>query len=412
MIDLQTPVTKGYSKGTHRLYSPAETVEKAWQFAPVMGITRIANVTGLDVIGIPVVMSVRPNSRSVAVSQGKGLTLDAAKASGLMEAIELYHAENITLPLKYGSYEDLRYTHPIVEVWRLPRARGAHFDGYKPMLWVEGYDIMAGGSKWVPFELVHTNYTTPEVSPNPSFIMTSNGVASGNHILEACIHAINELVERDAITLWHHLSREERLNTLLDLNSVDSEDCRWLLQKLDDAGMDVYVWHQPTDINLPTFRCEIHQREQNPFHKRSRFSGFGTHLTREVALSRAITEAAQSRLTIISGVRDDLTSMEYEAPNITQANKAYLEKITTAKPTLQFSDLHNYPHSTLNEDIEQQLRLLKATGLDEVVVVDLTRPEFNIPVVRVVIPGLEATIEIGAAYLPGERARRILEQRQ
>lgn len=411
MIDLQLPVIKGYSDGTHRLTHPKKTIEKAQHFAPVMGITRVANVTGLDNIGIPVVMSIRPNSRSVSVSQGKGLTLDTAKASGLMEAIELYHAETISLPLKQGSYEELRYTHSLVQVWRIPQGHSTHFDRYKPLYWVEGYDILNETPKWVPFELVHTNYTRPVISGEPSFVMTTNGLASGNHILEAIVHGINEVVERDATTLWRHLNQDKRLETLVNLDTVEHEACRWLIKKLDDAGIDVYAWDQPTDIGLPTFRCEIHQREQNPFHKRTRSAGFGTHLTREVALIRAITEAAQSRLTIISGARDDITYMDYETPNLSRHDREYIDKITNSTPRLDFEQLNNYSHQTFNEDIQKQLELLKAVGINEVVVVDLTRPEFNIPVVRVIIPGLEATIEIGADYIPGERARRILEQR-
>lgn len=410
MIDLKTPVVKGYSRGTHRLSHPAKTIEKAQRFAPAMGITRMANVTGLDTIGIPVVMTVRPNSRSVSVSQGKGLTLDAAKASGLMEAIELYHAETISLPIKQGSYEELRYTHPIVQISRLPRSQNGSFNRHKPLFWIEGYDILNDTPKWLPFELVHTNYTRPVITGDPSFIMTSNGIASGNHILEATVHAINELVERDATTLWHHQDEAYRLSTLLDLDSVDSDGCRWLLDQLDNADMDVYVWDQPTDIQLPSFRCEIHQREQNPFNKRTRFGGFGTHLTREVALIRAITEAAQSRLTLISGARDDITYMDYETPNVTEFNETYIDKITDTSPAVKFSDLNNYYHQTFNEDLQKQLDLLRATGIEEVVVVDLTRPEFEIPVVRVVIPGLEATIEVGSEYTPGQRARKILEQ--
>lgn len=60
-----------------------------------MGITRVADVTGLDRIGIPVVMVCRPNARSLAVSQGKGIDIEAATVSGLMESVELYHAEHI-----------------------------------------------------------------------------------------------------------------------------------------------------------------------------------------------------------------------------------------------------------------------------------------------------------------------------
>jgi ribosomal protein S12 methylthiotransferase accessory factor len=93
---IEPPVSKLFRHGTHRLLAPEETVARAGRFMPVMGITRIANVTGLDRIGIPVVMVCRPNARSLAVAQGKGLDLALAKASGLMEAVEAYHAEHIT----------------------------------------------------------------------------------------------------------------------------------------------------------------------------------------------------------------------------------------------------------------------------------------------------------------------------
>src|SRR5947207_13818095 len=107
---------KSYYRGTHRLVSPQHTIDKISGLLPVMGITRVANVTGLDHIGIPVVMVCRPNSRALAVAQGKGLTLAAAKASGVMESIEAYHAERITLPLKLASYEELCHTHRLVDV--------------------------------------------------------------------------------------------------------------------------------------------------------------------------------------------------------------------------------------------------------------------------------------------------------
>ena len=108
-------------RGTHRSASLDDTLQRALRLAPVMGITRVANVTGLDSVGIPVVMVCRPNSRSVAVSQGKGIDLASARASGLMEAVELYHAETITLPLRLATYEELRYQHNVVEVDDLPR---------------------------------------------------------------------------------------------------------------------------------------------------------------------------------------------------------------------------------------------------------------------------------------------------
>src|SRR5216110_1899697 len=108
-------------RGTHRSASLDDTLKRALPLAPVMGITRVANVTGLDSVGIPVVMVCRPNSRSVAVSQGKGIDFASARASGLMEAAELYHAETITLPLRLATYEELRYQCNVINIDELPR---------------------------------------------------------------------------------------------------------------------------------------------------------------------------------------------------------------------------------------------------------------------------------------------------
>lgn len=84
---------KGYTSGTHRTRSPATTFADYARLMPALGITRVANVTGLDHIGLPVYTAIRPTSRSLAVSQGKGLDAAAAKASALMESIEAWHAE-------------------------------------------------------------------------------------------------------------------------------------------------------------------------------------------------------------------------------------------------------------------------------------------------------------------------------
>ena len=92
--------------GSHRICSAGETLKRIESQAGKFGITRVANITGLDRIGIPVTLAIRPNSRSVAVSQGKGRTLDDAKASALMEAIEIWHAENFSAPVYYGKQRE------------------------------------------------------------------------------------------------------------------------------------------------------------------------------------------------------------------------------------------------------------------------------------------------------------------
>src|SRR5687768_342387 len=112
---------KAYRHGTHLTVDSASKLAGVQLHLARMGIIRIANVTGLDRIGVPVVMVCRPNARSLAVSQGKGLTLDAAKASGVMEAVELYHAERIELPLKLGSARELAERHRLIELEALPQ---------------------------------------------------------------------------------------------------------------------------------------------------------------------------------------------------------------------------------------------------------------------------------------------------
>src|SRR5205809_4764727 len=118
---------KALRRGTHRSASLNDTLKRVLHLAPVMGITRVANVTGLDSIGIPVAMVCRPNSRSVAVSQGKGMDYLSAQVSGLMEASELYHAETSTLPLRLCTYEELRYEHNVLDVDQLPQIAPSPF---------------------------------------------------------------------------------------------------------------------------------------------------------------------------------------------------------------------------------------------------------------------------------------------
>ena len=167
--DINAAAAKAFRLGTHRIVVPEETLARASPFMRIMGITRVANVTGLDTVGIPVVMVCRPNSRSLAVSQGKGLDLMAAKASGLMESIEQYHAERVSLPLRLASYEELRYTDRVVDVTTLPHIAGGLFHPNLRLLWIEGFDLLQDEAVWVPYELVHTDYTLPPVTGGGCF---------------------------------------------------------------------------------------------------------------------------------------------------------------------------------------------------------------------------------------------------
>ena len=129
-------VAKGFRTDTDRTISPTETIARLKPFMAAMGITRVANITGLDCIGIPVVMVCRPNSRSLAVAQGKGLTLDAAKASAMMEAVEGYHAERVALPLVLGTFDELRHGRRLIDAHRLYTGDSGPFRPDRPSIGV------------------------------------------------------------------------------------------------------------------------------------------------------------------------------------------------------------------------------------------------------------------------------------
>lgn len=400
---------KGYQRDTHRLIDPATTVARVRRVAPAMGITRVANVTGLDTLGIPVVMAVRPNSRSLAVSQGKGLTLDAAKASALMESVEGYHAERILAPLKHASYEELRYGHRVVDVDRLPRPDNSRFHPELRLLWIEGHDLVADEPTWVPYEMVYTDYTLPQPTGSGCFSGSSNGLASGNHLLEATSHALSEVIERDATTLWTYGGRAAAARRVR-LDTVDDPGCRQVLEAYERDSIEVGVWETTTDVGLPAFLCTIVPRPGAERHLYAN-SGMGCHPRREVALLRALTEAAQSRLTLISGSRDDNASQTYGL--LLDADTLHEERtrLTYDEPVVDYAAAPSWEHDTFAADVAAEVAQLVAVGIEQVVVVDLTRHELGIPVVRVVVPGLEG-VHHAPGYVLGQRGRAVRAEQE
>ncbi|PTL75912.1 YcaO-like family protein [Vitiosangium sp. GDMCC 1.1324] len=408
--DLNRAAPKRYRAGTHRLCSPEETLRRVRPLMGVMGITRIANITGLDRLGIPVVTVCRPNSRSLAVSQGKGLDLLSAKVSGLMEAVEAYHAEHITLPLMLATYNELCFSHTLADVTRLPRLSAGAFHASLRTLWIEGRELLRNTPMWLPFELVHTDFTLPLPSGSGSFFMSSNGLASGNHLLEAISHGICEVVERDATTLWHLRTAEERHRTRLDLDTVDDPGCREVLEKFDRGGVDVAVWETTSDVGLPAFFCMSAERSPEPLRPLYPTTGAGCHPTRQVALLRALTEAAQVRATLISGSRDDLDVARYYETLQDPTLWARVHKLMHSEPVRRFHEVPTFEADSFDEDVAWELMRLASAGFEQVVAVDLSKRAFGIAVARVVIPGLEA-IHDAPGYVLGARARRIVEER-
>src|SRR5215510_6239155 len=138
----QYAMKKGYVTGTHRARSPRETLNDYLPLMSCFGITRLATVTGLDSIGLPVYTAIRPNSRSLATAQGKGFDADSAKVSALMESIETWHAEHIQKPLHWDSYWSLCESAAVANVMELQLRSDSKLRLDLPQLWIEGYDLV------------------------------------------------------------------------------------------------------------------------------------------------------------------------------------------------------------------------------------------------------------------------------
>ncbi len=170
------------------------------------------------------------------------------------------------------------------------------------------------------------------------------------------------------------------------------------------------VWEITSDVGVAAFRCAIADRVPNPYRPLPPAGGMGCHPAREIALLRALTEAAQSRLTLVAGARDDMQSQRLTPVNQARACARIEHWRTEPGPLRRFDDVPTRDSACFEADIAWVLSRLRRAGLGEVVVVDLTRPEFGVPVVRVVVPGLEILHDM-PGYSPGQRARMALSRR-
>jgi ribosomal protein S12 methylthiotransferase accessory factor len=400
---------KAHVEGTHRTVEPQVTLERLQPVLPAVGITRVGVITGLDTIGIPVVMVCRPNGRSLSVSQGKGVDLAAAKVSGIMEAVEAWHAEHVLLPLRLATYRELRAVARVVDVAQLPRQPRSRFHPDLSLLWIEGTDVFTAERVWVPYECVHLDFRAPGPQGSGCFLATGTGLAAGNHRLEAVSHALCEVVERDAFAMWDERTTAYRASRGLDLDTVDDPVCRRLLDTFERAGVGVAAWDLTTDVGLPVLSAMIVDRRPSLMRRVPAALGGGCHPDRAVALSRALTEAAQSRLTLIAGCRDDCPPAYCRRIRDGRAIATHVARL--AEPAERsFADVAHGPAESIDADVAHELDHLKAAGVRQALLFDLTRPGIDVPVVRMVVPGLEGWADKAEPAVPGARRQALREQ--
>jgi len=393
---------KRHFTGTHRTREPADTLLAFRRFADFCGITRLANLTGLDCIGIPVCAAIRPLARSLVVSLGKGVGVDAAMASALMESIETWHAETVPAAIVNAGAADLRRAgFDVLDPGLLART----LDGpaaAEPHSWIRAEFPLGGGEVLVPFEAVSMDFTIRPGGPGTGILRSSNGLASGNHRDEALVHAICEVIERDAEALWRASADFRRL----DLSTVTDPTCSNLIDAITSANMEIAAWDITSDVGIPAYGCLILPASDLPdWATVGVHDGFGCHLSPAVALARAITEAAQTRLTYIAGSRDDVFPDDIRRANDPAIFNQVRQDLTQIPARERFRP-EPVPTQSLSDDVAVLAHSLSAVGVRDIICCDLTRPELNIPVVKVLIPGLEGPWEQSN---PGDRRRRLAQ---
>ncbi|WP_328312911.1 TOMM precursor leader peptide-binding protein [Streptomyces sp. NBC_00442] len=346
---------------------------------------------------------------------GKGATELQARVGALAEALERHSGQfEGTETVVRGSFATLtdEAVHPDTVQLYDPRQFGgraewnaAHgpfqhicdpFDEEAETDWTPIWSVTEERRKLLPTALLY--YGVTQSPGHVSFLSTSNGTAAGASLEDAVLQGFLELVERDALALWwYNRTRQPGVD-------LDAFDDPWIaeLQRVH-ASLDREVWvlDLTADLGIPVMAALSRRTDRASGQAEDIMLGFGAHFDPAIALRRALTELNQMMPHVVTadgGMSRTLT----EDPDIqewlrTAAVLAYPYLAPSdAAPT--GPDTHLYtPHDDLRDDIVAAVEILKAKGL-ELLVLDQTRPDVGLPVVKVVVPGLRPH---WARYAPG-----------
>jgi len=394
---------KRFLSGAHRSRNPEETLSIATLYFHQAGITRLADITGLDRLGIPTVLSFRPNGKTLSVSAGKGISLAAASVSAAMEAIEVHQAEYFTLPGIRASWRDMAKNAPIIPLDQLPLSKNSLFSPDWPYHWCLGWDIVAQREVATPQYIVNMDRLDPRVTEMGAFHVSSNGLASGNDFLEALTSGLLEVVERDAVAVTMLPWQKGRAGLVqVRTETIGDPMLRDLLDRIAAARAEILLFDCRADTDIPVFMAILRDLDDPRI---GIYRGYGAHLDPVVAASRAITEAAQSRAVYIAGSRDDLFKQAHS--HLRQSDpQALIAALMRDGRSVDWPAGESEATDSFEGDVGVILARLAAAGLSSVIVHDLTGPDCPVSVLKVFVPGAE-----GAQtewYAPGPRARAAL----
>ncbi|MFJ3310284.1 YcaO-like family protein [Streptomyces sp. NPDC086549] len=366
--------------GTVRARNPEQIWELLTGWLEEYGITRVAELTGLDVIGLPVWTAIRPASRTLSTSQGKGATDLLAKISAVMEAIELWHVEQ---PLPVAAHSPARDVEPHCPLSVLPMTVSYTASVLDRVVWewTAGSGLVSGDHVLVPVDVVRRRVQRPEWSPD-LLRATSTGLACGTTRDEALLHALCEIVERDV--LYRDGQSGGRRRTLIAPGTVDDPYARGIIDRLTAAQMALEIALVDGPYGLPVALAYLWSEDLPAV-----CAGGGCHPSPVIALTRAMTEAAQSRLTVISGTRDDLPgepACADHVPAFRPAQRTGLADWSQAAAGLAPA------RGGFADQVAEIARRVQRVTRHEPVALDLSDPEGPVHAVQVVAPGTRSRI--------------------
>lgn len=403
--------------GGHRSRLPEETLQKyQHHISPITGVVRdLEKISrGLNSLTHTYVAkhhfatmfddlnALRQNIRGR--SGGKGKTDQQARASALCEAIERYsgtfHGDEIQHKGSYHLMGD-KAIHPNTcmnfseaqyknrQTWnaicpsvmqRVPEP----FDEDREIDWTAVWSLTHQDFKYLPTAYCYSGYPQP---PKPDCWANSNGCAAGNTLEEAILQGFMELVERDSVALWWY-NRIKRPR--VDLDSFDEPYFQALKDYYQTIHRDLWVLDITSDLNIPAFAAITRRKEREV---EDIIFGYGAHFDPKIAILRSLTEANQILPTVLSANADGSTQYLSNEPlaidwwkTATIQDQPYLLPDDSLAPKVCADYPQIWSHD-LFEDVMTCKQIAQKNGM-EMLVLDQTRPDIGLKVVKVIVPGM------------------------
>lgn len=287
------------------------TREKLEPMLPGLGISRVGSLAGLDEIEIPVWFAVRPQSRALCVSGGKGVTEDAAWISAVMESAEQALAEDAPALVKVvaSPAEIARRGLRSVPLQRQSRCAANHLCHDRELAWVKGLSLKTGEPILAPYELVGMDMSTSAPWNKDHFRMSSIGLAAAGDMASAILHGLRELVEEDA-TFAPMAGGPPGDRREVVFNRHVADGLSWSIDRLAERAIEARFCETRDDVDMPVIMAALKSGRREDAHL-TYFCGSACRSTVEAAALAALLEAVQTRMVFVSGARDDLFAEEY-----------------------------------------------------------------------------------------------------